>query len=225
MRPPRRGEGGGLDEELELDVAPVSADGNPDADFAGALRYADQHDIHNPDGADDEGNAGDPRQQAGQGARRGGRHLGDILLAAHGEIIIAPGPDAMPLAQKGDDLLLHSGFHVGIGGLGHVGANLGIAREPFHGGRIGDNEDIVLILTKEIEPFRLEQADDFEWDILHADDLPNRIGIAKDLTGGRRPDDRNLVGGADILFAEGRAASERPLTKVRGSRAIRRALA
>ena len=41
------------------DVAPVRADRHADADLARPLRHAHEHDVHDPDAADDERDAGD----------------------------------------------------------------------------------------------------------------------------------------------------------------------
>lgn len=51
-------ENDGLEEELEENIARRGADGFTDADFAGALRDGDKHDIHDADAANDERNGG-----------------------------------------------------------------------------------------------------------------------------------------------------------------------
>ena len=55
----------GFKEELEHDVAGAGADGFADADFACALRNRDEHDIHDANATDDEGDASDEREHAG----------------------------------------------------------------------------------------------------------------------------------------------------------------
>ena len=47
-------EGDGLDQELQHDVAALRADGDADADLAGALGDAHEHDVHDADAADDQ---------------------------------------------------------------------------------------------------------------------------------------------------------------------------
>ena len=47
------GQDEGLDEELEQDVAVLGADRLADADLAGPLADRDQHDVHDPDAADE----------------------------------------------------------------------------------------------------------------------------------------------------------------------------
>src|SRR5262249_6483777 len=51
-----------FDQELLADVAPFSAQGTADADLPGALRHGGQHDVHDPDAADQERDAGDRAQ-------------------------------------------------------------------------------------------------------------------------------------------------------------------
>src|SRR5438132_14390411 len=44
-----------FDQELQHDVARRGADRFPDADLAGPLGHRDEHDVHDPDAADDHG--------------------------------------------------------------------------------------------------------------------------------------------------------------------------
>ena len=52
------GERDGLDEELEQHLAGAGADGEADADLAGALGDGDEHDVHDADAADEQADAG-----------------------------------------------------------------------------------------------------------------------------------------------------------------------
>ena len=63
-----------LDQELGEDVAAARADRLADADLAGPLADRDQHDVHDPDAADDQRDRGDPAEQEGQ--RAGDRRRG-----------------------------------------------------------------------------------------------------------------------------------------------------
>ena len=58
----------------------MRADGHARADLARSLGYADEHDVHDSDAADDQRNAGDRAEQSGHdvGRRRG--RIGDFLL-------------------------------------------------------------------------------------------------------------------------------------------------
>ena len=58
-----------LDEELGEDVAAARADRLADADLARPLADRDQHDVHDPDAADDQRDRGDPAEQQRQRAR------------------------------------------------------------------------------------------------------------------------------------------------------------
>ena len=55
-----------LDEELLEDVASAGADRLADADLAGPLGDRDQHDVHDPDAADDQRDGGDAAEEQGQ---------------------------------------------------------------------------------------------------------------------------------------------------------------
>ena len=98
-------EGDGLGQKLHEDVPAMRAHGRADADLAGPLGHAHEHDIHDADAADEQGDAGQGAEQEREHLRSGGGHFGDLLLAAHGEIIDAAHGDVMALAEEGRDLL------------------------------------------------------------------------------------------------------------------------
>ena len=56
-------------EKLPEDVASAGADGQADADLAGPLGHRDEHDVHDPDAADHQRDAGDRGQQAASSCR------------------------------------------------------------------------------------------------------------------------------------------------------------
>ena len=59
----------GFGQELRQDVAPLGADGHAQADFAGALGDADEHDIHDADATHEQRHGGDGGQQQRRGRR------------------------------------------------------------------------------------------------------------------------------------------------------------
>ena len=83
-----------------------------DPDLTRPFGYADQHDVHDTDAPNDQRYAGDRAEQSSHDVGRGRCRLGDFLLIAHGEIVIAAGPDVVPLAQQDGDLLLRR-FEIG----------------------------------------------------------------------------------------------------------------
>src|SRR6266550_2570462 len=89
----------GFDQELREDVVAVSADGHAHTDLARSLSHAHKHDVHVTKTADHQRDAGNCAQQKRHDARgcRGG--FSDFLLVAHREIIVASGPDIMPLSK------------------------------------------------------------------------------------------------------------------------------
>src|SRR5688500_6967940 len=97
---------GGLDEELQGDMAPLGAQGPADADLAGALGHRRQHDVHDADPADHQREAGD---------------------AHHDEVEHAVEP--LGIAQD-----LDGGFYlkVGLVGVAHLDDVLGHRGQPLH---------------------------------------------------------------------------------------------
>ena len=104
----------GFDEELSEDVAAVRADGQANPDLAGAFRNANEHDVHDANATDDEGDASDGKEETGHDVGGGVGSVSDFLLVAHGEIVIATGTNVVTLAKEGNDLLL-SGLDLILG--------------------------------------------------------------------------------------------------------------
>ena len=88
-------EHGGLDQELAADQARRGAQGLAQADLADAFGDGHQHDVHDPDAADQQRDAGHPTQQDGQRLvdRGGGRE--QRLLRGDGEVGIGGRGDAV----------------------------------------------------------------------------------------------------------------------------------
>ena len=89
------------------DVPVPCADGFAHPDLPCALRDGDEHDVHNPDAAHDQGDARDSPQQDGEGPRHRRRHFDDLRLVANVEIVLAALPDAMAFSHQRGDLLFH----------------------------------------------------------------------------------------------------------------------
>src|SRR5271170_6289036 len=60
------GDNDGFGEELQLDLAPRGPEGFTDTEFADAGAHAGQHDVHDADAADGQGDAGNGHQQQGE---------------------------------------------------------------------------------------------------------------------------------------------------------------
>ena len=138
----------GLDQELPQNVARAGAHRHPDADFASPFGDADQHDVHNSDTADDQRNTGDGAQQNGHGARRRGGQFADLKLAAHGEVVLFAGIEAVTAPEQFDNLSLDLGKGLGAGGLDIDPTQIGLlANDPFHGTGIRNDDVIILIVA------------------------------------------------------------------------------
>src|SRR6185369_6793647 len=105
-------QGQGLDEELGEDVATARADGLADADLAGPLPDRDQHDVHDPDAADDQRDRGDPAEQ--QRERPGDRvgRLEELRLVEDREVVRGGRGEVVAVAQKRLDRRLDVGHLV-----------------------------------------------------------------------------------------------------------------
>ena len=115
-------EGDRFDEELDKDVPAASSDRDADADLACALGDGDQHDVHDPYAADDEGNEGNPHEQLSEGLSGGGEHFGEFGLGADVEVVVLPIDQFVAPPQDLFDLQLG-----GLGVLQTVGAGVDVA--------------------------------------------------------------------------------------------------
>ena len=79
----------GLNQELQPDVAGLRADGDADADLAGAFGDAHEHDVHDADAADQERDAGDGPEQQRDDLGNGIDGVGNFLLVEDVEVVVA----------------------------------------------------------------------------------------------------------------------------------------
>ena len=107
-------EGQGLDEELGEDVAAAGADRLADADLAGPLADRDEHDVHDPDAADDQRDRGDPAEQEGQRRADRGRGLEQLGLVEDLEVVVIRRREVVAVAQQRRELGLGRGHLVGL---------------------------------------------------------------------------------------------------------------
>ena len=88
-----------LDEELIEDVPAARADRLADAYLTGPLVHRDEHDVHDPDAADEQRDPADraeqERERAGHGAERRER----VVLIRHGEVRVRGIADVVALEK------------------------------------------------------------------------------------------------------------------------------
>lgn len=106
--PPSPGEHRRLQQELLQDRPAGGADGLADADLAGPLGHRNQHDVGDPDPADDQRDAGDRAGEQGQeGELR--RLVDEVLLGAGVEVALGGVGDPVAVVEHGVDLLERRG--------------------------------------------------------------------------------------------------------------------
>src|SRR5439155_1600812 len=118
------GKENGFDEKLQKDVPTGGADGHADADLAGPLGDADEHDVHDADAADDQRDAGDRGDHHRERADDDVEHVGDLGHVADDEIVGLTGVDVMPLGQELRDLVLGFGDQSERAGVAENGADI-----------------------------------------------------------------------------------------------------
>src|SRR5688572_10890802 len=70
-------EGDSFGKKLQKDIVTAGAHGKTHTDFAGAFGHAHEHDVHDTDAADEEGNPGDCTKQDSHDFGSFGRDFGD----------------------------------------------------------------------------------------------------------------------------------------------------
>jgi hypothetical protein len=205
-----------LDQELREHVRAAGADGQADADLAGPLRHAHQHDVHDPDAAHDKRNHGHAGEQRRHRFCRGGLRCGNLLLIAHGEIVVATFADIVALAEQGNDLLLRRGQVARAGDLGvDIPQRRSTAHDPLHGARVGHDHDVILIGSLRTETLRCQNAGYLERHVFDPQHLAHDVVAPEDLGRGRATYHADLVRAADVLLRERRAIRQRPLPKIK----------
>ena len=148
------------------------------ADFAGALGDADQHDVHDHDAADHQRNAGDRHDDGGDHAEHLVDEAADGVRREHVEVIGLAGARVKAGAEHDAGFIERSGEIEAAAGLGPAEE-----REPgtgaVHAVEGGDRDvDRVVLVAAEGGAETLLHADDGELDALDADDLVERRGVA-----------------------------------------------
>ena len=98
------------------------------------------------------------QQQTGHDVDSRGGGLGDLLLVAHGEVVVASGADVVPLAKQFGNLLLRRREIVGRGDLDIDVAQGCPTDDAFHRAGVGHDDDVVLVRALRAEAFRREHA-------------------------------------------------------------------
>src|SRR5436190_5120200 len=139
-----------LYEKLPQHIPGTSPHGQADADFAGALGDTDEHDVHDTDAADNEGNTRKGTDQDRHDPVVRVKKLAHLRLAPDGKILLFIGCNLVGLAQYGNDLIGDVTHHVRSGSSGAEGSELGIAGQAFHNAGVRHDDDVVLILAEGI---------------------------------------------------------------------------
>src|SRR5207248_11355864 len=138
----------------------------------------------------------------------------DFLLIAHREIVVAPGPDIVPLSKERDDLLLRCGNLPAVANLDIDVAQRRPANHPLHRAGKRHDHDIVLIDALRAQTLRSQNSSNGEWNILNPQNLSDRIVVTVNLRRGCSTDHTDLIGAAHILSSKRRTVHQWPLTNV-----------
>ena len=184
MRPPRPGQRERLDQELGEDVAAPGADRLADADLAGPLADRDQHDVHDPDAADDQRDRGDaPEQQRQRAADRVGR-LEQLRLVEDREVVVVGRREAVARPQERRDLGLDR-RHLRLVGDADADRPDVVARDEVLADDADRHHDLVVGVLEAGTALGLEDADQPERQAADGDLAADRAGVELEVVGGR----------------------------------------
>jgi len=164
-----------LAEELRLYAAFRGADSHADTDLARALRDRDQHHVHDPDAADEQGYAGDRDQQYGESPARFQAGLDELVGTPDVEVVVLSGPDMVTLAQQADDLVDGRIHRLLRGGRGHDVVKPVVSLQLLHSHGVGEDEGIVLVLAESGLTFGFQDSYHLAWIVVDADHLADGI--------------------------------------------------
>src|SRR5207245_3775454 len=184
-----------LDQELGQDVTPPSPDRLPDADLARPFGDGDQHDVHDPDAADHQGDAGDGAQHQGEDAGGLRSAAQDVLLAQDLEVRLGGVRDVVPVQQDLGDFI---GGH--LRGLGAASRHVDLLHVPAStsqqvvpGGGDRGHHHVVLIVEAGAA-LAGEDADYPEALPVELDHLADGVGAVEEAVDHRLSDHGHLAG-------------------------------
>ncbi|ESX92842.1 hypothetical protein X754_19150 [Mesorhizobium sp. LNJC403B00] len=192
----------------------MRADGEPDADLAGALSDRDQHDVHDADAADQQADARDGAQHAGHGGGGAGHGVGDLGHVADREIVFAVRRDAAGVAQNVLDSRLQFGGRGAVVGGDVDVVDVAVAGDAALIGGKRHQDDIVLVLAEAGIALGFEQADDLARGAVDADDLALGFAGAEELLAHRFADQAHAGAGACFRIRERAARHQLPVAGV-----------
>ena len=99
-----------LDQELAENVTGPRSDGHAQPDLARSLGHRDQHDVHDPDAADDQRDQSHAKQQIGHQSCRLRERIAHLGHVPDSEIVRLAGTNVMTLTQHVGDLLTAAGI-------------------------------------------------------------------------------------------------------------------
>src|ERR1017187_4957534 len=191
----------GLDEELHQDLTRAGADGLEQADLAGTLGDADQHDVHDTNTTDSEGEVANDAEQRVKADGEGLQHLSALDGVPFGRGLRVAGLEMM---APGDDVSgSHEGFGVQVRGNRLEDDDLrvlGVGNfvEDF----VGDKRLLVVrAFVHRVLDLGVHDADDFEAASLDQDGLTDRGTTLEDAFGsGVSEQDHWLAAGEFTFF-------------------------
>ena len=189
---------------------PTRADRLADADLAGPLADRDQHDVHDPDAADDQRDRGDPAEQQRQrgGDRR--RRLEQLGLVEDVEVGGVGGRQLVPVTEQRGDLGARRGHPVGVGD-GDADRPDGVAADEILLDDADRDDDLVVGILEPGPALGLEDADDPERQAADRDLRAEVAGAEPERGRGRRAED----GDAQVLVEARRRSGTCPARRRR----------
>ena len=170
----------GLDQELREDVAPLGADRHADADLARALRHRDEHDVHDPDPADEQRDRRGRGQQHRQRARGLVGRLRDLLLRSDHEVGVLARARSGAAGAGSASISACACSTAAARPADAMNMSIFVLRfEQPHHRRVGGDDDVVLVLSHRAAALGLEHADDPERKVLDAHRLADGVLAAR----------------------------------------------
>src|SRR5262245_25120595 len=169
----------GFEQELADDVAFAGADGFTDADLAGALGDADEHDVHHADAADQQAHGRDGDREQADAGRDPVELFDNFVGRGEGKIVRLVVLHAPLAAQNLLDLIQPVAQHPGPGL--DVQVHFLADRRKFAAGLERDEDRVVLfVFAEEGVLALLKHADDFKGAPIQLDLFAGHAGLIRE---------------------------------------------
>ena len=191
----------GFQKKLKQNVAALGPDSHPYADLAGALRHRDQHDVGDPNSADDQRYSRDAVEHDGHDVDKSADALGDLLFGHHAKVVWFAGANAVFDPQLAFDFLRDALQLVAVLSLDGDELHVLITEQARQPGR-QRNDHLFIHVAHTEKTFFLHHADNRKSQTADANPRPDSRRLTEQFLRHLMTQDANFASAGDILLGQ-----------------------